>query len=192
MQTDADGSVLLQTDAALNPGNSGRPWLTPDGVVVGLTSWGLTDSEGLVFAYSLVDHETVMDALLASDTPVVPAAPTPVAVSVSDISFVASTAEFCDPFRPLGPSHNLRASDLGLCLEASYDMPAGTELTFRWTRDGTVLCDYAVAVSASTIRGETFWYCNNPPALHSGIYTITIRHNGQTVGSYSQYITRDF
>ncbi len=187
LQTDAGGSVLLQTDAALNPGNCGGPWLTPDGVVVGLTSWGLTDSEGLGFAYSLVDHQTVMDALLASDTPVVTA--DPVAVTVSDMSFVASTAAFCDQSRPLGPSHNLRASDLGLCLVATYDMAAGTELRLFWTLDGTALCDETGVVTASDIRGETLWYCD-PPALHSGTYALTIQHNGQTVGSYSQYITR--
>jgi S1-C subfamily serine protease len=186
VQTDADGSVLLQTDAALNPGNSGGPWLTPDGVVVGLTSWGLTDSEGLGFAYSLVDHQTVMDALLASDTPVVTADP----VAVSNISFVASTAAFCDLSRPLGPSHNLRASDLGLCLVATYDMPAGTELRLFWTLDGTALCDETSVIIASDIRGETLLYCD-PPALHSGTYALTIQHNGETVGSYSQYVTRD-
>ena len=128
-----------------------------------------------------------MDALLASDTPVVTADPTPVAATVANISFVASTAAFCDLSRPLGPRHNLRASDLGLCLVATYDMAAGTELRLFWTLDGTALCDETGVIIASDIRGETLLYCD-PPALHSGTYALTIQHNGQTVGFHSQYI----
>jgi S1-C subfamily serine protease len=40
----------LQTDAAMNPGNSGGPVINMDGKLVGLATWGVRDSPGLNFA----------------------------------------------------------------------------------------------------------------------------------------------
>jgi S1-C subfamily serine protease len=48
-------ALLLQTDAAVNPGNSGGPLLDRRGVVVGITTMGYIDRQGLNFAVA-IDH----------------------------------------------------------------------------------------------------------------------------------------
>jgi S1-C subfamily serine protease len=43
---------LIQTDASVNPGNSGGPLLDPDGKVVGVIDAGAADAQGISFAVS--------------------------------------------------------------------------------------------------------------------------------------------
>lgn len=65
-----DGLWFLQTDAAVNPGNSGGPVTTLDGRVVGLSSSVFTvngqDAEGLNLAVDLTQHREDVRSLLAS------------------------------------------------------------------------------------------------------------------------------
>ena len=51
----AGGATLVQTDAAINPGNSGGPMLNRDGAVIGITTMGYKNSEGLNFGVA-IDH----------------------------------------------------------------------------------------------------------------------------------------
>jgi S1-C subfamily serine protease len=52
---DSSGVTLVQTDAAANPGNSGGPMLDREGRVVGITTAGYRDTQGINFAVS-IDH----------------------------------------------------------------------------------------------------------------------------------------
>jgi S1-C subfamily serine protease len=51
----AGGATLVQTDAAVNPGNSGGPMLDRNGSVIGITTMGYRNSEGLNFGVA-IDH----------------------------------------------------------------------------------------------------------------------------------------
>ena len=70
-------ATLVQTDAAVNPGNSGGPLLDQDGRVLGIVTMGYTDRQGLNFAVG-IDHAR---ALLAGrpPQPSTPATPAPAA-----------------------------------------------------------------------------------------------------------------
>ena len=54
-------AILIQTDAAVNPGNSGGPLLDRNGNAIGITTMGFTERQGLSFAVA-IDHA---QALLA-------------------------------------------------------------------------------------------------------------------------------
>jgi S1-C subfamily serine protease len=54
-------AMLIQTDAAVNPGNSGGPLLDRKGNAIGITTMGFTERQGLSFAVA-IDHA---QALLA-------------------------------------------------------------------------------------------------------------------------------
>jgi S1-C subfamily serine protease len=68
-----EGVHYLQTDAAVNPGNSGGPLLDGQGRVIGVTTLVLTpggrDAEGLNFALDILAHASELRALLAEDQP---------------------------------------------------------------------------------------------------------------------------
>jgi hypothetical protein len=57
-------ALLIQTDAAVNPGNSGGPLLDRKGNAIGITTMGFTERQGLSFAVA-IDHA---QALLAGRT----------------------------------------------------------------------------------------------------------------------------
>lgn len=51
----AGGATVVQTDAAVNPGNSGGPMLDRNGAVIGITTMKYTNAEGLNFGVA-IDH----------------------------------------------------------------------------------------------------------------------------------------
>jgi serine protease Do len=61
---------LVQTDAAVNPGNSGGPLIADDGTVVGLIDLGTTQANGLAFAVSSQVAEPLLRAWQTAPQPV--------------------------------------------------------------------------------------------------------------------------
>ena len=70
-------ATLIQTDAAVNPGNSGGPLLDRNGTALGITTMGYRDSQGLNFAVSIDHAKALVDgrpeapsaASVPADTP---------------------------------------------------------------------------------------------------------------------------
>ena len=61
---------LVQTDAAVNPGNSGGPLIADDGTVVGLIDLGTTQANGLAFAVSSEVAEPLLRAWQTAPQPI--------------------------------------------------------------------------------------------------------------------------
>ena len=56
----------IQYDAHANPGSSGGPLLSMDGGVIGINTWGITDTDGIKFAVSAVTIQEQLAALKAA------------------------------------------------------------------------------------------------------------------------------
>ncbi len=60
---DDDGHKILQTDAAVNPGNSGGPLVNSKGQAIGVVSFKLRSAEGLNFAVPINDVRGLLNNL---------------------------------------------------------------------------------------------------------------------------------
>ena len=74
-----EGYEYFQTDATLNPGNSGGPLLNRDGDVIGIITFGIAKAEGVAFALS-VDELNSRLAALSRIPPTATPRPTPIRV----------------------------------------------------------------------------------------------------------------
>ena len=67
-------AVLVQTDAAVNPGNSGGPLLDRHGRVIGITTMGYVERQGLNFAVAIEHARPLIEGRLSATSPRVPPA----------------------------------------------------------------------------------------------------------------------
>ena len=63
-------ATLVQTDAAVNPGNSGGPLLDRSGAAIGITTMGYTDRQGLNFAVAIDHARALLDGRSQSSSSV--------------------------------------------------------------------------------------------------------------------------
>ena len=57
---------LIQTDATINPGNSGWPLITPEGEVIGINTIKISSAEGIGFAIPINLVKPVIEGFVAN------------------------------------------------------------------------------------------------------------------------------
>ncbi len=151
-------SDVIQTDAAMNTGNSGGPMLSMAGEIIGINTFGLPDGEGLNFAISGTMVQQRIPALKTAR-----AAPTPT------------------PTRPPTPTPTPRSSIDGM----DGFGPISGELRHD-PSDGFIKTEYANVSMADFIVGATF--TNPYSASSNGWdYGFIIRDsNARTAGGFVQ------
>ena len=91
--SDSSGAEFIQTDAPLNPGNSGGPLLSLSGLIVGINTSGFADAEGLNFAISEGTVQERIPYLLNGGDPEPTPTPTPTLDSSHDFGPVSGELE---------------------------------------------------------------------------------------------------
>jgi S1-C subfamily serine protease len=62
-----DGFNYIQSDTAINPGNSGGPLLNEEGSVVGISTMGIMNAQGLNFFVPVIDGLDYIDVKIIND-----------------------------------------------------------------------------------------------------------------------------
>ena len=184
-----DDVLYLQTDAALNPGNSGGPLMTADAGVVGINTLKVFGREALGFALSFADYQDAIGDVLAGET-------APPAESVTEIEFMPATLSRgqsrCNEDAAAPDDHE---TFVGLCVRATYKNFEGeTTVGVTWTRDGVPVCDSAVELSQEVLDGDDFIACDvdggvRLSELTSGEYAVSFVLDLTVIGETSRVIS---
>jgi S1-C subfamily serine protease len=137
-----DGGELVQTDAALNGGNSGGPLLDDRGCVVGIATFIYNESQGLNFAVSSQVIRPFVQAPLIARDPALPPPPASAASGLGDGSEASRATCFFHSFKKtqgeeIGCSVNGRLNSHG---HTVYDVAwaDGYRSTYVFWSDGVV------------------------------------------------------
>ena len=107
--------------------------------------------------------------------------------SITGIVFHPSLTTVCNNTLVLGPEVGLLPTDAGLCTSAIFNVPVGTPVQVRWTRDAVTLCNDSGEILQTNVSGVTHFFCWFSPIL-SGTYQVTFTSSGTTIGSAAAFI----
>jgi S1-C subfamily serine protease len=119
---------VIQTDAALNPGNSGGPLINSRGQVVGVNTAAIPSAQGLCFAISINTAKLIAGELIRTGV-----------VRRSQIGIQAQTVPLHKQFRRF---HDLKQESGVLVIEVMPDSPSAA----AGLREGDVLLDIDGAI----------------------------------------------
>jgi S1-C subfamily serine protease len=186
-----EGVQLIQTDAAVNAGNSGGPLVTADGRAVGVVRSKLRGMDGdllqgVNFAVSIPHHRERIRELLAGRG---------TSPAILNVRFVPAYRQggklLCDSDADPSGYPGL----VGFCATTSFSGVAlGSTISSSWALDGRVLCQYSWVFTADYLNGGTLPGCVSNSSLplskfKSGTYTVTFRLGESVLGSASEFIT---
>lgn len=137
---------LVQTDASVNPGNSGGPLMANDGSIVGLIDLGTTEANGLAFAVNALVAKPLLQAWQQ--------APQPVAATTSCGTPSAPSSEAAAPPPPSS------TSDASAAQNAVYTYWSDLQLN-----DYRAAFDFLSPSEQSSLGGLNTWlnyYANDP------------------------------
>ena len=120
-------SDVIQTDAAMNPGNSGGPMLSLSGGVLGINTYGYSDADGLGFAISEQTVQQLIPALRSGSlaptpTPAARRTPTPAPSSTGGFGPISGELQH-DPADNLIETEYANVSFADMIVEATFVNP---------------------------------------------------------------------